>query len=70
MESIDPFAIFAAVLYFFGCFLYYVHVKTILYLLEKEHEMNRTKILGDSIFWVFNVLMLMWIEFTGEDDAA
>ena len=68
MQYIDPYAAFAAVIYFFGVFLYYVHVKTILYLLEKEHEMNRRKILSDSIFWIFNVLMLMWIEFTGEDD--
>ena len=70
MQYIDPYAAFAAVIYFFGVFLYYVHVKTILYLLEKEHEMNRRKILSDSIFWIFNVLVLMWIEFTGEDDAA
>jgi|TARA_Y100000289_G_scaffold14944_1_gene14106 uncharacterized membrane protein HdeD (DUF308 family) len=68
MQYIDPYAAFAAVIYFFGVFLYYVHVKTILYLLEKEHEMNRRKILSDSIFWIFNVLVLMWIEFTGEDD--
>ena len=68
MEYIDPYAVFAGVIYFLGVFLYHVHIKTILYLLKKENEMNRRKILSDSIFWVFNVLILMWVEFTEDDD--
>ncbi len=69
MEHIDPYAAFAAVIYFFGVFLYYVHVKTIFYFLEKEHEMSFRRVMTSSMSWIFNVVMLMWIEFTGEDDA-
>ena len=69
MESIDPYAVFAAVIYFFGIFLYYVHTKTIFYLLEKSHEMSFGKVMFSSSLWIFNVIMLMWIEFTGDDDA-
>jgi len=69
MQYIDPYAVFAAVIYFFGVFLYYVHVRTIFYFLEKQHEMSFGKVMFSSSLWIFNVLTLMWVEFTGEDDA-
>lgn len=68
MQYIDPYAAFAAVIYFFGVFLYYVHVKTIFYFLEKSDEMHFGKVTFSSLLWIFNVVMLMWVEFTGEDD--
>ena len=68
MQYIDPYAAFAAVIYFFGVFLYYVHVKTIFYFLEKPDEMHFGKDIFSSLLWIFNVVMLMWVEFTGEDD--
>tara|TARA_Y100001937_G_scaffold5611_1_gene7432 strand:- start:1376 stop:1588 length:213 start_codon:yes stop_codon:yes gene_type:complete len=68
MQYIDPYAAFAAVIYFFGVFLYYVHVKTIFYFLKKPDEMHFGKVIFSSLLWIFNVVMLMWVEFTGEDD--
>tara|TARA_R110002020_G_scaffold325639_1_gene541262 strand:- start:756 stop:968 length:213 start_codon:yes stop_codon:yes gene_type:complete len=68
MQYIDPYAAFAAVIYFFGVFLYYVHVRTIFYFLEKPDEMSFPKVIFSSLLWVFNVVALMWVEFTGEDD--
>ena len=68
MQYIDPYAAFAAVIYFFGVFLYYVHVKTIFYFLEKPHEMHFGRVIFSSLLWIFNVVALMWVEFTGEDD--
>lgn len=70
MQYIDPYAAFAAVIYFLGIFLHYVHVRTIFYFLEKQHEMSHSKAITSSIFWIFNTLVLIWYEFTGEDDHA
>jgi len=68
MQYTDPYAMFAAVIYFFGVFLYYVHVRIIFYFLEKPHEMSFPKVIFSSLLWIFNVVALMWVEFTGEDD--
>ena len=71
MPSFDPLEtmrIIAALSYFMGIYLHYLHVRTIFHLLDRFEELNKTKAMFQSITWPITVLVMMWEEAFGRDE--
>ena len=58
----------AAVLYFLGAYLHYIHVATIFHLLERQDEMNPSHARMHSILWPLTVIKFIWTDIFGSDD--
>lgn len=71
MPSFDPLetmTAIAALSYFMGIYLHYLHVRTIFHLLDRFEELNKTKAMFQSITWPITVLVMMWEEAFGRDE--
>tara|TARA_R110001632_G_scaffold15765_1_gene51764 strand:+ start:184 stop:405 length:222 start_codon:yes stop_codon:yes gene_type:complete len=66
MDSINM-AYVAGGIYFLGIYFHYIHVLTVLHLMEVENY-NTNRILLHSIVWPWTVVMMLSEELFGNDD--
>lgn len=66
--NFDYMATAAAVLYFLGAYLHYIHIATIFHLLEREDEMNPNRARMHSLVWPWTVIKFIWHDIFGADD--
>lgn len=67
-DSLETMTTIAALSYFLGIYLHYLHVKTIFHLLDRYEEINKTKAIFHSLTWPITVLVMMWEEAFGRDE--
>jgi len=66
--TFDYMATSAAVLYFLGAYMHYIHVATIFHLLEREGEMNANRARMHSLLWPWTVIQFIWTDIFGAPD--
>lgn len=66
--NFDYMATAAAVLYFLGAYLHYIHIATIFHLLEREEELNPNRARMHSTIWPWTVVKFIWHDIFGADD--
>ena len=61
----------AAILYFLGVYLHWLHIQTIFHLLDRWEDMSVTKGIINSILWPITlVFSIITVTFLGDSDDA
>lgn len=66
--TFDYMATLAGVIYSMGIVLHYFHVLTVFHLLDCEEDLNRGKVVWNSIIWPVTVFYFAWEALLGDEE--